>query len=105
MFWTKWLRGRDRREHIRRHASPLTLTIEGTTYRTVDWSLGGFAIHGFHRALHIGEKLAGTVLPAQSREAGKFAARVQNLQGNIAGLMITDFSSAAFLGMGGFTGR
>ena len=83
----------------------MTLTIEGTTYRTVDWSLGGFAVRGFHRALHIGEKLAGTVLPAQSREAGKFAARIQNLQRDIAGLMIPDISTAAFLSMGGFTGR
>ena len=105
MFWTKWFRARDRREHFRRPIPVLILTIEDTKYRTVDWSLGGFAIRDFHRRLDVGDKLSGGIAPIGSEGSGEFDVRVQNIHNGTVGLMLADISSANFLAMGGFRGR
>ncbi len=105
MFWKNWFRRRDRRKHFRRHVPVLTLTIEDNKYRTVDWSLGGFAIRDFHRSLDVGDKLRGGIAPIGSEGHGEFDVRVRNIHEGIVGLMLTDISSANFLAMGGFRSR
>jgi len=39
----------------------LQLVIEDQRYNTDDWSLGGFRVDAFHRDVHLGEKLTGSV--------------------------------------------
>ncbi len=51
----------ERRQHARRSSPILTLRIEGKKYKTLDWSLGGFRIEGFHREIRTGETLKGSV--------------------------------------------
>ena len=53
---------RERRQHSRHVAPRLTLRFEGRNYKTTDWSLGGFRISGFHRAVLRGEPLDGSVV-------------------------------------------
>src|ERR671923_57557 len=66
----------DRRRHPR-HAGPaLALTIEGRRYKTVDWSLGGMRLGGFHRPLARGERVSGRVGRIARTRAGEFVAEV-----------------------------
>lgn len=51
----------DRRQNRRNYDQQLKIKVEGKTYKTLDWSLGGFRIKGYHRPLQIGERIAGKV--------------------------------------------
>lgn len=55
-------REHERRRHPRRLLPRLILSIEDHTYRTRDWSLGGFRISGFHRDVRPGEQFNGSVV-------------------------------------------
>lgn len=59
MLQEVWNRLRDRRRTPRYRRPRLKLRIDGRTYRTVDWSLGGVRISDFAGPLHPLERLEG----------------------------------------------
>lgn len=63
-----------RRKHTRFIEPRLRLTLDGAAYATHDWSLGGFRIIDFHRAVEPGEELGGRVDDANGT-SGPFHAR------------------------------
>jgi len=98
------LPGQQQRERRRneRHRSPsLTVTIEGRTYKTVDWSLGGMRLPRFHRALAPGEQLQGKMHRFGGAPSGPFAAAVVYAsEGHGVGLRLTEITPALFMAMG-----
>jgi hypothetical protein len=65
----------DRRD--RRYPLPaLVISVDGIEYETINWSLGGFLIAGFHRRISPGQTIAGAFRPAGRPEALEFTASV-----------------------------
>ena len=68
--------GVERRQYPRTRDPALQLVIEGHKYPTIDWSLGGFLIGGFHRDIAVRETVTGKVRSRGSIKGGEFTARV-----------------------------
>ena len=92
--------GSDRRYHFRHTSRPLRLEIEDQPYETLDWSLGGFRIGGFHRMLAQGDRLGGKLGPVGDAEAGSFIAEVRHVaaDGKI-GLRWAEITSTSFFAL------
>lgn len=94
---------RERRQHERHAHYPLTVKVEGKRYDTVDWSLGGFRLAGFHRDLERTEKLEGNIDGLDTAKPGRFLAEVvwRNEAGHV-GLRFLEITPAFFLAMSSF---
>lgn len=68
--------GIERRQYARTREPTLQLVIEGKKYPTVDWSLGGFLIRGFHRDIEIRETVTGKIRGRGGIAGGEFTAKV-----------------------------
>ncbi len=92
----------DRRRHRRVHDRPIKVRVEGNKYETLDWSLGGFRIKGYHRTLEIGERLSGKIGPVDGIKAGDFVVEVvRTTDDGDMGVRILEISSEIFLAMSG----
>ncbi len=69
----KW---RQRPRHV---ARPLKLRFEDHNYKTIDWSIGGFRISGFHRPVRPGDTLEGGVVTWSGLKKEAFKAVVLRL--------------------------
>lgn len=54
---------RSRRKDVRRTVPHLEVVIDGETYRTIDWSLGGLLIDDYSGPLMVGEEFRCTIRP------------------------------------------
>src|SRR5258708_4169012 len=68
--------GVERRRCIRYNDPLITATIAGTRYKTVNWSIRGLLIEGYHGPLVVGDKVTVGVAWEGSKEAGLSPARV-----------------------------
>ena len=87
------------REHARNYSGhQLKLKIEGKAHVTVDWTCGGFALHGYHRPLALDESVEGTITGGIARVKDRqFEARVVHVQENgYIGLLFAEISTEAF---------
>ncbi len=71
--------GRRRRLRPRHVAPRLTLRFEDHIYKTIDWSIGGFRISGFHRPVRPGDTLEGGVVTWSGLKKEAFKADVLRL--------------------------
>lgn len=92
-----WLRTAERRRFVRHATSALTLKIEGQRIKTLDWSLGGCKIAGFHRPLRRGDRLQGRIAAVGGARSGEFLAEVMYVSEEIGiGLSWIEIASATF---------
>lgn len=104
-----WLRNRmratDRRQHARFYDRPMQMDIDGKRYQTLDWSLGGFRIAGYHAPLRPGQRVGGRIDSGDGIVSGDFAAEVVRLtDAGEVGLRFIEVSPATFLSMAGVRG-
>jgi hypothetical protein len=70
-----YFRREDRRD--RRYPLPaLVISVDGTEYTTINWSLGGFLVTGFDRKVMPGQTIAGMLRPIDRPEGLAFTATV-----------------------------
>ena len=92
----------DRRSHRHVYDRPIKVRVEGNKYETLDWSLGGFRIKGYHRTLEIGERLSGKIGPVDGIKAGDFVVDVvRTSDDGDVGVRFIEISSEIFLAMSG----
>ena len=92
----------DRRAHRRVYDRPIAVRLEDKAYKTLDWSLGGFRINGYHRELAVGVRLAGTIGPVNGARAGECLVEVVRLTDNgDVGLKFIEISPKVFVAMAG----
>ncbi len=92
----------DLRHHRRVYDRPIKVRVEGKQYDTLDWSLGGFLINGYHRPLEIGECLSGKIGPVDGVKAGDFIVEVvRTIDDGDVGVRFIEISSEIFLAMSG----
>lgn len=104
-FWQHFLRPKDRRKHARNTAPSLELKIDGHKYRTLDWSLGGLSINGFHADVKPRDRLSGTI-SGVGVDPGEFVAEVLRVAENgDVSVRLLEISPAIFLAMGGLRAR
>ncbi len=91
--------GKDRRQYVRHTGSSLTVLVDGQKYKTIDWSLGGFRIKDFHRAVSPNERLQGEVSPPKGI-SGEFIAEIVWVsdEGHL-GLKFLEIAPRTFLSM------
>jgi len=90
----------DRRLHRRYADPPLHLEIGGKHFKTTDWSLGGFRIHGYHQPVAIGGRLTGQIKSVNSNGPGTFVAEVVWTAGSgEIGLRLLEITPAVFVAM------
>lgn len=65
----------ERRQYPRTRDPALRLVIDGEKYPTIDWSLGGFRIGGFHRDIALRETITGKIRSRSGIVGGAFTAR------------------------------
>lgn len=92
----------DRRHRRRVYDRPIKVRLEGNHYDTLDWSLGGFRINGYHRTLEIRERLSGKIGPVNGVKAGDFVVEVVRTTdcGDVS-VRFIEISSETFLAMSG----
>ena len=66
----------ERRQYPRTRDPALRLVIEGEKYPTIDWSLGGFLIGGYHRDIALRETITGKIRSRGGVVGGEFTAKV-----------------------------
>ena len=78
---------------------PLVLKIDGKKYRTVDWSLGGFRINGFHESGKPRDEVSGTIGGGGMRR-GEFVAEILRVSasGEVR-MRLLEVTPATFLAM------
>jgi len=92
----------DRRQNRRIYDRPLKIKIEGKTYKTLDWSLGGFRIKGYHRPLEIGERIAGKVGVPHGARNGDIVVEIMRATDNgEVGVRFLEISPRSFVAMAG----
>jgi len=92
----------DRRHHRRVYDRPIKLQMENRPYDTLDWSLGGFRINGFHRPVEVGERLPGNIGPVDGVKVGDFVVEVvRTTDDGDMGVRFVEISSEIFLAMSG----
>jgi hypothetical protein len=90
----------ERRSSNRNQGEALTISVEGCTYKTHDWSLGGFRLDGFHRDLRIGDRITGTIRVSRWAPPGDFTAEVMHTGvDRMFGARLIDISSRTFAAM------
>ena len=95
-------RGRERRRHPRVEGRPLALRIDGRKYKTLNWSLGGFKISGYHAEMEPGDKIEGTIGPVAGVGPGPFVAEVVRVtEDGEVGLRLLEVLPAVFVAMSG----
>ncbi len=105
-FWQHFLRPKDRRKHARNTTPSLELKIDGRKYRTLDWSLGGLRINGFHVDVKPRDRLSGTIAGVSGVGPGEFVAEVLRVAENgDVSVRLLEISPAIFLAMGGLRAR
>ncbi len=105
-FWQHFLRPKDRRKHARIAAPSLELKIDGRKYQTLDWSLGGLRINGFHADVKPRDRLSGTIAGVGGGGPGEFVAEVLRVSENgDVSLRLLEIAPATFLAMGGLRSR
>ncbi len=108
-FWQHFLRPKDRRKHARITTPSLQLKIDGRKYRTLDWSLGGLRINGFHADVKPRDRLSGTIAGVGGVGGGgpgEFVAEVMRVAENgDVSVRLLEISPAIFLAMGGLRAR
>ncbi len=105
-FWQHFLRPKDRRKHARITTPSLQLKIDGHKYRTLDWSLGGLRINGFHTDVKPRDRLSGTISGVGDLRPGEFVAEVLRVAENgDVSVRLLEISPAFFLAMGGLRAR
>ena len=96
------VRSWDRRVHRRYSDPPLHLEIDGKRFKTTDWSLGGFRIHGYNEAVAIGGRLTGQIQSVNSNGPGTFVAEVVWIaETGEVGLRLLEITPAVFVAMAG----
>jgi len=71
------LGGGDERRHFPRADAPaMSLVIDGRTYLSGNWSLGGFWIAGFATPVSPGDRLSGALSGRAASTRGEFVAEV-----------------------------
>ena len=95
-------RMQDRRQH-RRYAYPaVALEVDGQHYETVDWSLGGFRVNGYHQHLEVGDRITGTIGTVGSGSPGTFVAEVVRFMPNgDVGMRLLEITPSVFIAMAG----
>lgn len=92
----------DRRHHRRIYDRPIEVEVEGKHYDTLDWSLGGFRINGYHRLLEIGERLSGKIGPVDGIRPGDFIVEIiRTTDDGDVGVRFIEISAEIFLAMSG----
>lgn len=90
----------ERRRHRRIQDSKLTIIIDGTRYKTKDWSLGGFRLHVPEMTVYTNDDIAGEIhgpglfdrgdfkaCVAWTSENGEFGVRFVEISGETARAM------------------
>lgn len=92
----------DRRENRRIYDRPLKVRVEGKTYKTLDWSLGGFRIKGYHRPLEVGERIPGKVDVPHGARAGDIVVEIMRAtdDGDV-GVRFLEITPKSFVAMAG----
>ena len=72
----------ERRQHPRTDQPKLTLRVEGQTYETVDWSLGGCRINGATAPFRLRQHIHGHLQLEGAEEQGEFVAEVVRIVDN-----------------------
>jgi len=62
--------------HPRVFGHALSVSIEGRSYQTLDWSLAGFRVSDFHRALAPAQQISGLVVGRSGIRDGEFTAEI-----------------------------
>jgi hypothetical protein len=92
-----WPRIGERRRFVRHSLPALRLKIEGQRLETLDWSLGGCKIAGFHRPLSRGDQLQGRIAAIGGERSGEFLAEVMYVSEEIGiGLCWVEMASATY---------
>jgi hypothetical protein len=100
------LRHDERRRHGRIYSRPIKVVLEDETYKTLDWSLGGFRIGSFHRELKRGDKLTGTIGPFARVKSGECVVEVVRVAENgDIGAKFVEIAPRIFVAMAGFKER
>jgi len=96
----------ERRRHRRVYDRPIKVNLEDKVYKTLDWSLGGFRINGFHRELERGEKLNGIIGPIARVKPGECIVEVVRIAENgDIGVRFIEIAPRIFVAMAGFKSR
>lgn len=92
----------DRRRNSRIYDRPLKVRVEGKTYKTHDWSLGGFRIKHYHRHLEVGERISGKISLPRGPKAGDIVVEVMRATDNgDVGVRFLEITPRIFVAMGG----
>lgn len=92
----------DRRQNSRIYDRPLKVRVEGKTYKTLDWSLGGFRIKGYHRHLEVGERISGKVSLPHGASAGDIVIEIMRVTDDSdVGVRFLEITPRTFVAMGG----
>ena len=62
--------------HPRVFGHALSVSIEGRSYQTLDWSLSGFRVNDFHRVLAPCQQISGLVVGRSGIRDGEFTAEI-----------------------------
>ena len=82
------------------------MRIDGHTYETLDWSLGGFRVNSFHQNLNRRDKISGTIVGLGATGRGDFVAEVMRVSENgDVSVRLLEIAPATFLAMGGLRAR
>lgn len=73
---TKAWNSSERRKHERTSAHSIKLKFNGSTYPSIDWSLGGCQIKGVPEHLGIGDMIEGTLGGIGFSHSGEFLAEI-----------------------------
>lgn len=90
---------KDRRRHVRHTSTSLTVTVDGHKYKTVDWSLGGFRLAGFHRPVAAKDRIAGLLAPPKGAKGDFVAEIVWTADDGHLGVRFLEITPRTFLAM------
>ena len=94
-------RSSERRKHARKYGPQFKLTIDGTVYDTLDWSLGGFRVAANGIEAKLGDLLEGELEAPKGRGKGVFTARVVRVADGDIGARWLEMSGYLFARLGG----
>jgi len=96
----------ERRRHRRIYGRPIKVVLEDQSYKTLDWSLGGFRIKNFHRDLKRGERLSGVIGPFARVKSGECVVEIVRVAENgDIGAKFVEIAPKIFVAMAGYKER
>jgi hypothetical protein len=96
----------ERRRHRRIYGRPIKVVLEDKSYKTLDWSLGGFRINNFHRELKRGERLNGVIGPFARVKPGECVVEIVRVAENgDIGAKFVEIAPKIFVAMAGYKER